>query len=69
MDLQQITVMFAEINANLDTFKTFEERLTKVETTRELLEAHISDQIPPRNNRRNNTDNPPNLDAQYLKSI
>jgi len=27
------------------------------------------DQTPPKNNRRNNTDNAPNPDAQYLKSM
>jgi len=50
-----------EINDKLDTFQTFEERLTKVESTR--------DQTPPRNNRHHNTDNSSNLDAQYIKSI
>jgi len=61
MDLQQIVVMFAEINVKLDTLKTLDERLIKVESTR--------DQSPLRNNRRNNTENTSNLDAQYLKSI
>jgi len=42
MDLQQIAVMFAEINAKLDTLKTLDEKLTKVESTR--------DQTLPRNN-------------------
>jgi len=51
--------MFTEINAKLDTLKTLDERLTKVEFTR--------DQTPPINNRRNkNTSNP---NAQHLKSI
>ena len=53
--------MFAEINVKLDTFKTLDERLTKVES--------IRNQTPPKNNRRNNTDNTSNPDAQYLKSI
>ena len=61
MDPQQIAAMFAEINAKLDIFKTLDERLTKVESTR--------DQTPLRNNQRNNTENTPNPDAQYLKSI
>jgi len=61
MDPQQIAAMFAEINAKLDSLKTLDERLTKVESTR--------DQTQPRNNRRNNTENTSNLDAQYLKSI
>ena len=69
MDPQQIVVMFAEINAKLDTFKTFKERLAKVEAMHELLESPIGNQTPSRNNQHNNTDNPPNLDAQYLKSI
>ena len=60
MDPQQITAMFAEINTKLDTLKTFDERLTKMESTR--------DQTPPKNNRRN-TKNTFNPDAQYLKSI
>jgi len=53
--------MFAEINVKLDTLQTFEERLTKVESTR--------DQTLLGNNRRNNTDYPSNPDTQYLKSI
>jgi len=61
MDPQQIAAMFTEINAKLDTLKTLDKRLTKVESTR--------NQTPPRNNRRNNTKNTFNLDAQYLKSI
>jgi len=32
MDPKQIATMFVEINAKLDTLKTFEERLTKVKT-------------------------------------
>ena len=35
MDPQQIAIMFAEINAKLDTLKTLDERLTKVESTRD----------------------------------
>ena len=61
MDLQQIAVIFAEINAKLDTLMTLDERLIKVESTR--------DQTPRKNNRRNNTVNTFNPDAQYLKSI
>jgi len=61
--------MFAEINAKLDTLEAFEERLTIVEATREPPESPTGDQTPPRNNRRNNTDNSPNPDAQYLKNI
>ena len=61
MDLQQIAAMFAEINAKLDTLKTLDERLTKVEFTR--------NQTPLKNNRHNNTENTFNPDAQYLKSI
>ena len=38
MDPQQIATMFVEINAKLDTIKIFEERLAKVEATREPLE-------------------------------
>ena len=53
--------MFAEINAKLDTLKTLDKRLTKVESTH--------DQTPPKNNQRNNTENTFNPDAQYLKSI
>jgi len=60
MDPQQIAAMLAEINAKLDTLKTLDEKLTKVESTR--------DQTPPRNDRRN-TKNTSNPDAQYLKSI
>ena len=63
MDPQQIVVMFAEINAKLDTLKTFKERLTKVEATHEPPESPRGNQTPHRNNRHNNTDNPPNLDA------
>ena len=51
--------MFTEINAKLDTLKTLNQKLTKVES--------IRDQTPLRNNRRNNTDNPSNPDAQCLK--
>ena len=54
-----IAAIFADINAKLDIFKTLDERLTKVKSTR--------DQIPPSNNW-HNTD-PPNPNAQYLKSI
>ena len=61
--------MFAEINAKLDTFNTFKEKMTKVEATREPPKSPTSDQTPPKNNRHNNTDNPSNLDAQYLKNI
>jgi len=61
MDPKQIAAMFAEINAKFDTLKALDERLTKVESTR--------DQTPQKNNWRNNTENIPNLDAQYLKSI
>ena len=61
MDPQQIAAMFAEINAKLDTLKTLDERLTKVEST--------YDQILPRNNWRNHTVNTSNPDAQNLKSI
>ena len=68
LDPQQIASMFAAINAKLDTLKTFEEKLTKVEATHEPSESPTSDQTPPRNNRRN-TDNPSNPDAQYMKSI
>ena len=53
--------MFAEINAKLDTLTTLDERLTKMESTR--------DQTSPKNNRRNNTENTSNPEAQYLKSI
>jgi len=60
MDSQQIATMFVEINAKLEALKTLDERLIRVETT--------GDQTPTRNNR-HNIDNPPNLDAQYLKSI
>jgi len=69
IDLQQIAAMFIEINAKLDTLKTFEERMDKVEATREPLESPTCDQTPPTNNRRNITDNTRNPDAQYLKSI
>jgi len=61
IDTPQIVVMLAEINAKLDTLKTLDKRLTKVEST--------YDQTPPKNNRRNNTENTSNSDAQYLKSI
>ena len=61
MYLQQIAAMFTEIDAKLDILKTLDERLTKVESTR--------DQTQPRNNRRNNIENTSNPDAQYLKSI
>jgi len=64
MDPQQITTMFAEINAKLDTLKTFRDRLTEV-----APESPTCDQTLPRNNQHNNTDNPSNHDAQYLKSI
>jgi len=33
MDPQQIVTIFTEINAKLDTLKTLDERLTKVEST------------------------------------
>jgi len=55
MDHQQIAAMFTEINAKLDILKTLDERLTKVEST--------YDQTPPRNNRRNNTENTSNPNA------
>ena len=69
IDSQQIAVMFAKINAKLDILKTFKERLAKVETTRKPLESPTGDQILLRNNRRTNTDNLPNPDVPYLKSI
>ena len=55
IDTPQIVVMLAEINAKLDTLKTLDKRLTKVEST--------YDQTPPKNNRRNNTNIISNLDA------
>jgi len=61
MDPQQITTMFADINAKWDTLKTLDDRLTRVESTRE--------QTAPKNNRCNNTKNTSNPDAQYLKNI
>ena len=60
VDPKLIVTMFAEINAKLDTLKTLDEKLTKVESTR--------DQTPLKNNRRN-TENTSNPDAQYLKNI
>ena len=60
MDPQQIVIMFTEINAKLDTLETLDERLTKVECTR--------DQTLLKNNRRN-TENSFNPDTQHLKSI
>ena len=60
MEPQQIEAMFAKINAKLETLKTIDDRLTKVESTR--------DQTPSRNNR-HNTHDPPNPNAQFLKSI
>jgi len=42
--------MFVEINAKLETLKTFDERLTKVEAMREPPESPIGDQTPLRNN-------------------
>ena len=53
--------MFVKINAKLDTLKTLDERLNKVESTH--------DQTPPKNNRCNNTENISNPDVQYLKNI
>ena len=50
MDPQQIAAIFAEINTKLDTIKTIEKRLAKVEVTREPPESPISDQTPSRNN-------------------
>jgi len=61
VDPKLIVTMFAEINAKLEALNIFNERLTKVKSTR--------DQTPPRDNRRNSTDNTSNPDAQYLKSI
>ena len=55
MDPQQIAAIFAEINTKLDTLKTLDERLTKVESTR--------DQTPPKNDRCNNTERTSNPDA------
>ena len=60
MDPQQIVAMFVEINAKLDTLKTLDERLTKLESAR--------DQTQSKNNRRNNIENTSNSDAQYLKA-
>jgi len=68
-DSYQIASLFAEINAKLDIIKIFKERQTKVEVTHEPPESPTGDQTPPKNNRCNNTDNSPNSDAQYLKSI
>ena len=42
MDPQQIVIMFAEINAKLESLKRLDERLTSVEAT--------GDQTLPRNN-------------------
>jgi len=50
MDSQQIATIFAKINAKLDTLKTLEERLDKVEVTREPPESPIGVQTPLRNN-------------------
>ena len=69
MDPQQIAAIFTEINAKLDTLKTISDRLTKVQAMHEPPESATGDRTPARNNRRNNTDNTSNPDAQYLKSI
>ena len=61
MDPQQIVKMFTKIYDKLETPKTFDERLIKVEAMCELLESPTCDRIPPRNNRRNNTDNISNI--------
>jgi len=61
MDPQQFAAMLTKINAKLGTLTSIKERLPKIEAT--------SDQTPPQNNHRDNTDNPPNLDDQLLKSI
>ena len=61
--------MFTEISAKLETLKTIDERLTKVEAMREPPESPTGDQTPPRNNRHNNNDDLSNPDVQYLKSI
>jgi len=61
MDSQQIAAIFVEINAMLDTLRTLNERLIKVEST--------CDQTLPRNNWRDNTDDSSNPDAQYLKNV
>ena len=50
MNPQQIAVMFAEINAKLDTLKTIDDMLTKVESMYELLESPTIDRTLPRNN-------------------
>jgi len=67
MDPQHIASMFVKINAKLDTLKTIDNMLTKIEAMYEPLESPTGDRT--RNNRRNNTDNTSNLDTQYLKSI
>ena len=41
MHSQQITAMFAEINAKLDTLKTFEKRLVKVEVVKHLSHQQV----------------------------
>jgi len=53
--------MLAEINAKFGTFTEIEERLAKLEAVREQAQS--------RNNRRDNTDNSPNLNNQLLKSM
>ena len=67
MDSHQIVAMFAMIHVKLDTRKTFEERLAKVEAMHKPPESPTDDQTSPRKNR-HNTDNPSNPDAQYLKA-
>jgi len=47
MDPQQFAAMLTEINAKLGILTTIEERLTKVEATR--------DQTPPQNNHHDNS--------------
>ena len=69
MDPQQIAAIFAEINVELDTLKTIDNRLTKVEAMHEPPESPTGDRTPPRNNQHNNTNNTSNPDTQYLKSI
>ena len=63
INLQQIASMFSKINAKREALRILDERLTKVEAMREPPKSPTGDQTSPRNNRRNNTDNPSNLDV------
>jgi len=75
MNSQQLAALIAEMKTKLDTLKKLEERMDKSDKKTGTINdwswvLHCWRKFnPPQNNHHDNTDNPPNPDDQFLKSI